>query len=126
MRQEEIVNEIKKKCGHVEMLPQVGWHFIYNDRHFFYMAGRSEGMIRFCVPHLIKANEYDTDLLSAAINETNRSVKYIKAVKLDSGSVSLDYDHKTTSDESANTIVPHIINALDFASTYLLNKLKRT
>ena len=126
MRQEEIVNEIRKKCGHVEMLPQVGWHFIYHDRHFFYMAGTSEGMIRFCVPHLVKANEYNAGLLSEAINETNRSVKFIKAVKLDCGSVSLDYDHKTTSDESADTIVPHIINALDFASNYLLNKLKRT
>ena len=83
-------------------------------------------MIRFCVPHLVKANEYNTELLSDAINETNRNVKFIKAVKLDCGSVSLDYDHKTTSDESADTIVPHIINALDFASTYLLNKLKRT
>ena len=40
--------------------------------------------------------------------------------------VFLDYDHKTISDESADTIVPHIINALDFASTYLLNKQKRT
>ena len=113
MRQEEIVNEIRKKCGHVEMLPSMGWHFIYHDRHFFYMTG-------------IKANEYNTELLSDAINETNRNVKFIKAVKLDCGSVSLDYDHKTTSDESADTIVPHIINALDFASTYLLNKLKRT
>lgn len=126
MRQEEIVNEIRKKCGHVEMLPQVGWHFIYRDRHFFYMTGKSEGMIRFCVPHLVKANEYNADLLSDAINETNRNVKFIKAVKLDCGSVSLDYDHKTTSDESADTIVPHIINALDFASNFLLNKLKRT
>ena len=27
---------------------------------------------------------------------------------------------------TADSIVPHIINALDFASTYLLNKLKRT
>ena len=121
MRQEEIVNEIRKKCGHMEMLPQVGWHFIYNDRHFF---GTSEGMIRFCVPHLIKANEYKTELLSDAINETNRNVKFIKAVKLDCGSVSLDYDHKTTSDESADTIVPHIINALDFASTYLGSVVK--
>ena len=83
-------------------------------------------MIRFCVPHLVKANEYNADLLSDAINETNRNVKFIKAVKLDCGSVSLDYDHKTVSDESADTIVPHIINALDFASNYLLNKLKRT
>ena len=37
-----------------------------------------------------------------------------------------DDDHEATSEESADTIVPHIINALDFASTYLLNKLKRT
>ena len=103
MRQEEIVNEIRKKCGHMEMLPQVGWHFIYNDRHFFYMAGTSEGMIRFCIPHLVKAN--NSELLSAAINETNRNVKFIKAVKLDCGSVSLDYDHKTTSDELAETII---------------------
>lgn len=123
MRQEEIVNEIRKKCGHVEMLSSMGWHFIYHDRHFFYMTGRNEGMIRFCVPHLVKANEYDTELLSDAINETNRNVKFIKAVKLDCGSVSLDYDHKTASDESADTIVPHIINTLDFASGYLLNKL---
>ena len=79
MRQEEIVNEIRKKCGHVEMLPSMGWHFIYHDRHFFYMTGRNEDMIRFCVPHLVKANEYNTELLSDAINETNRNVKFIKA-----------------------------------------------
>ena len=35
----------------------------------------------------------------------------------------LYYDHKTTLDESAETIVPHIINALDFASAYFLNRL---
>ena len=88
-------------------------------------TGFTDGL-RFCVPHLVKANEYNADLLTDAINETNRNVKFIKAVKLDCGSVSLDYDHKTASDESADTIVPHIINALDFASNYLLNKLKRT
>ena len=125
MRQEEIVNEIRKKCGHVEMLPQVGWHFIYNDRHFFYMAGRSEGMIRFCVPHLIQADEYDTEFLSEAINDTNRNVKFIKVVKLDCGSVSLSYDHKIISDDIAESIVPHMIHALDFASAYLLDKLRK-
>ena len=58
MRQEEIVNEIRKKCGHVGMVSRVGWHFIYHDRHFIYMTGRSEGVIRICIPHLVKANEY--------------------------------------------------------------------
>lgn len=125
MRQEEIVNEIRKKCGNVKTLSAMGWHFLYNGRLFLYMTKQADRMIRFCVPHLVKAEEYDTDQLSEAINDTNRNVKFIKAVKLDSGSVSLDYDHKTTSDESAQIIVPHIINTLDFASTYLLNKLNR-
>ena len=72
----------------------------------------------------LQADEYDPEQLSAAINDTNRNVKFIKAVKLDCGSVSLDYDHKMISEESAEIIVSHIINALDFASTYLLDKLK--
>ena len=126
MRQEDIVNEIRKKCGHVEMLPQVGWHFIYHDRHFFYMTGRNEDMIRFCVPHLIKANEHDNEQLTDAINNTNKNVKFIKAVTLDCGSVSLNYDHKMNTEESAESIVPHIINALDFASVYLLDKLEQS
>ena len=106
MRQEEIVYEIRKKCGHVEMLPSSkSWHFIYHGRHFLYMTGGGEGIIRFCIPHLVKADGYDAELLSDAINETNKNVKFIKAVKLDCGSVSLDYDHKTTSDELAETII---------------------
>lgn len=125
MRQEEIVNEIRRKCGDVELLTSMGWHFIYNKRHYLYWAGKDEGMVRFCVPHLVKADEYDVGLLSEVINETNRSVKFIKAVKLDCGSVFLNYDHKAVSGETAETIVPHIINTLDFASTYLLDKLKR-
>ena len=126
MKQEEIVNEIRKTCGGVELLPAMGWHFIYHKRHFFYLTGGNNGtMLRFCIPHLVKESEYDEFRLSEAINATNRNVKFIKAVKLDCGSVSLDYDHKTTPDETAATIVPHIINALDFASTYLLNKLRK-
>ena len=123
MKQEEIVNEIRKKCGIVEMLPSMGWHFIYNKRHYFYMTGKNEGMIRFCVPHLVKADEYDTEQLSEAINETNCNVKFIKVMVLEGGSVSLNYDHQVTGSERVNEIVPHIIKALDFASEYLINKL---
>ena len=75
------------------MLPSMGWHFIYHARHFFYMMGRDDDMIRFSIPHLVKANGYDPELVSEAINETNRNVKFIKAVRLDCGSVSLDCKH---------------------------------
>ena len=53
------------------------------------------------------------------------SVKFIKVIRLDCGSVSLNYDYKTSSDETAEAIVSHIITALDFASAYLLNRLER-
>lgn len=124
MRQEEIVNEIRKKCGNVKTLPLIGWHFTYHGRYFVYLPGENENMIRFCIPYLAKVNGTDARVVSEAINGTNRNVKFIKAVKLDSGNISLDYDHKTASDESAEAIIPHIIDALDFASTYLLDKLK--
>lgn len=123
MRKEEIVNEIKKKCGKVEMLPVIGWHFIYNTRHFFYINSNDDGIVRFCIPHLVKTDEYDMEQLLDAINDTNRSVKFIKVVKLDCGSISLEYDHKMISDEKVEFIVPHIIDVLDFASIYLLDRL---
>lgn len=126
MKQEEIVNEIRKKCGNVKTLPLIGWHFTYHGRYFVYLPGDNEDMIRFCIPYLANVNRSDARVVSEAINETNRNVKFIKAVKLDSGNISLDYDHKTASDESTEKIVPHIIDALDFASTYLLDKLKMT
>ena len=125
MRQEEIVNEIIKKCGNAEIIPSMGWHFMYNGRNFFYITGKNDGMIRFCIPHLVKADEYEAAQLSEAINDTNRSVKFIKVIKLDCGSVSLNYDHKTSPDETAADIVSHIITALDFASAYLLNRFGR-
>jgi len=123
-RQTEIVDEIKKECGNVDKLPLIGWHFMYNDRHYLYMGARSGNELRFCIPHLMKSKDCDCERLTEAINETNRTVKYIKAMVLESGSVSLDYDHKLTDSESASEIVPHIIKSLDFASNYLINKIK--
>ena len=82
-------------------------------------------MLRFCIPHLVKVSEYNDEQLTEAMNETNRNVKFIKVVLLDCGSVSLGYDHKTSLEESAEIIIPHIINTLDFASTYFINKLNR-
>lgn len=125
MRQEEVVNAIRKKCKNVETLSLKRWRFTYNRQWYFYMADKHDGMLRFCVPHLIKASDYDEKRLVEVINETNREVKYVKAVLLNCGSVSLNYDHKISSDETVENIVPHIIRALDFASNYLFDKLNR-
>ena len=121
MKQEEIVNEIRQMCGQTILMPSLGWHFKYNRQVYFYVVGKDESMIRFCIPFVAGLPLYDKELLKDAVNETNRNVKFIKALlsEKDDAKVSLDYDHKITDIESAKDIVPHIIKSLDFAVRFL-------
>lgn len=126
MKQEEIVNEIRRMCGQTILMPLLGWHFKYNGQVYFYVVGKDEGMIRFCIPLVTGLPSQDKELLKEAVNDTNRNVKYIKVLLSEKkeSKVSLDYDHKITDKESAKDIVPHIIKALDFAARYLMEKIK--
>lgn len=121
MKQEEIVNEIRQMCGQTILMPSLGWHFKYNRQVYFYVVGKDESMVRFCIPFVARLPLYDKELLKEAVNETNRNVKFIKALlsEKDDAKVSLDYDHKITDLESAKDIVPHIIKSLDFAVRFL-------
>ena len=126
MKQEEIVNEIRQMCGQTILMPSLGWHFKYNGQVYFYVVGKDESMIRFCIPFVAGLPLHDKELLKDAVNETNRNVKFIKALlsEKDAAKVSLDYDHKITDLESAKDIVPHIIKTLDFAVRYLEERVK--
>ena len=126
MKQEEIVNEIRRMCGQTISMPSLGWHFKYKEQVYIYLVGKDESMIRFCIPFVAGLLSNDKELLKEAVNETNRNVKFIKALlsDKDEAKISLDYDHKITDKESAKDIVPHIINALDFAVKYLMKSLR--
>ena len=126
MKQEEIVNEIRRMCGNVKFIPSLGWHFKYKKQVYIYVVGKDESMIRFCIPFVAGLSSQDKELLKEAVNETNRNVKFIKALlsEKDEAKVSLDYDHKITDKESAKDIVPHIIKTLDFAVRYLEERVK--
>ena len=104
----------------------MGWHFKYKEQVYIYVVGKDESMIRFCIPFVAGLLSNGKELLKEAVNETNRKVKFIKALlsEKDDAKVSLDYDHKITDKESAKDIVPHIIKALDFAARYLMEKIK--
>ena len=124
MKQEDIIMEIRKICGNVNKIPAVGWHFIFNNRHIFFSINDNDGgMLRFCVPHIANAGDYDAERVYEAINDTNRKVKYVKAVRLDCDSVAINYDHRTSSDEKAEIVVRHILKVLDFGSVYLAKQL---
>lgn len=126
MKQEEIVYEIRRMCGNAKFMPSLGWHFRYNGQVYFYVVGKDESMIRFCIPFVAGLSLQDKGLLNEAVNDANRNVKFIKALssKKDDAKVSLDYDHKITDIESAKDIVPHIIKSLDFAVRYLEERVR--
>ena len=126
MKQEEIVNEIRQMCGQTILMPSLGWHFKYNGQVYFYVVGKDESMVRFCIPFVARLPLYDKELLKEAVNGTNRNVKFIKALlsEKDDAKVSLDYDHKITDQESAKDIVPHIIKTLDFAVGYFKERVR--
>lgn len=126
MKQEEIVNEIRRMCGQTILMPSLGWHFKYKEQVYIYVVGKDESMIRFCIPFVVRLPLYDKELLKEAVNETNRNVKFIKALlsEKDDAKVSLDYDHKITDLEYAKDIVPHIIKTLDFAVGYFKERVR--
>lgn len=106
-------------CGQTIPMPSLGWHFKYKE--YIYVVGKDESMIRFCIPFVAGLFSNDKELLKDAVNDTNRKVKFIKALlsEKDDAKVSLYYGHKITDLESANDIVPHIIKSLDFAVRFL-------
>ena len=126
MKQEKIVNEIRQVCGQTILMPSLGWHFKYNGQVYFYVVGKDESMVRFCIPFVAGLYSQDKGVLNEAVNDANRNVKFIKALFSDRDEikVSLDYDHKITEKESAKDIVPHIITALNFAVGYLGERVR--
>lgn len=126
MKQEEIVNEIRRMCGNVKFIPSLGWHFKYKKQVYFYVVGKDETMIRFCIPFVVGLPLQNKEQLKEAVNDTNKNVKYTKALLSgkDEAKVPLDYDHKITDKESTKNIVPHIIKTLDFAVVYLEERVR--
>ena len=121
---DQVIEEIKRLCGRVMMLNS-GWcHFVYRYLHFVNIPDDNNEMIRISIPHVANSADYTREVLEKAINETNREVKFIKAMVLNNGSVSLNYDHRISSDEKVGEIVLHMVSTLFAASEYVKKKLQ--
>lgn len=119
-----VIEEIKRQCGKVSVLNNGWYHFVYHHLHYLNIPDDANGMIRISIPHVVNSKEYNKDDVDAAVNETNREVKFIKAMVLNNGSISLNYDHRISCGEDIGEIVEHIIKTLYIASEYLVLKLK--
>ena len=123
--QNGIIEQLKVLTNNVSYLEGVGWwRFKYRTYQMVYIpTDESSKMIRICIPHYDNANQYESELLSTTINETNREVKYVKVVVLGNGSISINYDHKYDNENDLYLILCHILKTLCFAAEYLTNKL---
>lgn len=123
--QNEIIEQLKVLANNVSYLEGVGWwYFKYRTYQMVYIpTNDSLNTIRICIPHFVDAKQYESELLSATINETNREVKYVKVVVLGNGSISINYDHKHNGENDSRSILLHILKTLCFAADYLKYKL---
>lgn len=125
--QNEIIEELKVLANNVSYLEEIGWwHFKYRTYQMVYFpTNDSSNTIRICIPHFDEANHYESESLVAAINETNREVKYVKVVILGNGSISISYDHKYDGENDLHSMLLHMLKTLCFAAEYLKNKLSQ-
>lgn len=123
--QNEIVEQLKELATTVNYLAVVGWwHFKYGSYQMVYIpTNDTSDMLRLCIPHFDEANHYESESLVAAINETNREVKYVKVVTLGNGSISINYDHKYDGENDLHSMLLHMLKTLCFAAEYLKSKL---
>ena len=120
----DIVKQIERMCGKVVSLKN-GWSsFVYHHLKFVYIPDPKSDSVRITIPHLTKIGDYKKERLARIINESNREVKFIKAMVLNNGSVSLNYDHRISSDEKVGEIVLHMVSTLFAASEYVKKKLQ--
>lgn len=122
---EQILEEIKRMCGEALMLDN-GWcHFVFRNIHYVYIPNDNNELIRITIPHIVNGADYKRETIEKVINETNREVKYVKAMLLSNGSISLDYDHKLCNEEKTDEIVEHMIMTLYASADYLKRKVKK-
>lgn len=123
--QNEVITLLKELTSNVNYFPGIGWwYFKYGSYQMVYIpTNDTSDMLRLCIPHFDDANQYELELLVAAINETNREVKYVKVVTLGNGSISINYDHKYDGENDLHSMLFHMLKTLCFAAEYLKSKL---
>ena len=121
----QIVEQLKELAANVNYFPGIGWwHFRYGSYQMVYIPTKdTSDIIRLCIPHFDDANQYNSERLSIAVNETNREVKYVKVVILGNGSISINYDHKYDGENDIHSMLFHMLKTLCFAAEYLNSKL---
>lgn len=123
--QDKVITSLKELATNVNYFLGIDWcYFKYGSYQMVYIPdNHSSNLIRICIPHFGSIEDYGSERLSIAINETNKEVKYVKVVTLGNGSISINYDHKYDGENDLHSMLLHMLKTLCFAAEYLKSKL---
>lgn len=122
-----ILNAIEQTATHLKHIPRLGWKFTFRGReYFFYEPGAGTHLLRFSIPCLHRTAPEERACALDAVNETNLNVRYVRALLLSSGCITLQYDFLDPGDVKAveNVVAKHILPALDYAACFLIKKIE--
>ena len=122
----QVIYEINQICGKSQKIKHIGCLFKIGDIHCIYMDYQDPNLLKICIPFLAKTERMDLLQTINIINQVNREVKYVKSFLMENGTVSLVYERKIFDGEKPNSVVPHMIKVLEFASEYIKRKLLLT
>lgn len=116
--QKHIIEEIRCRYGRVDSMLPAGWHFMFNQRHYLFLPSPRADMARICIPHLALRRGCGVAQLSDAVNATNRSVRFVKAMTLENGAVAINYDFHVFENHCVGEVVARVVQALDYAAGF--------
>ena len=91
---------------------------MFNQRHYLFLPSPRADMARICIPHLALRRGCGVAQLSDAVNATNRSVRFVKAMTLENGAVAINYDFHVFENHCVGEVVARVVQALDYAAGF--------
>lgn len=119
----QVIQEIKKICGDVQLIEHIGCLFNLYGTHCMYMDNKDPCLLKIAIPSLTTVTEEKMMYVTNIINQVNREIKYVKSFLLDNGCVSVVYERKIIDGEKPEHVVEHVIKTLRFASEYVKQRI---
>lgn len=111
---------VKEKSDSFLPLFDKGILFGYRGRRYMCRYRLGARFAHVSVSCVIDVKRRSKSNIMRAVNETNRKVKCVKSVLLDTGCVMLVYDYVAVDIGDAANVIGYIIDVLSFASDYFI------
>ncbi|MDD5869859.1 MAG: YbjN domain-containing protein [Bacteroidales bacterium] len=119
----KLSNALRAVCSEVVPMAPFGWMADYKGRQYMLSRRPEIDFLRVSLPYL-EVGECGADELLRVVNYANRGVKFVKAMVLNSGNVSLCYDCRVDAGSDYTKLLSHILSALDYTCRYVEHRLK--